>query len=75
MIAWNAIISNLLLHIGALGSARKGLDSAAITQLGPSNLTRDQPVHMSELTALLVILAWAAVFIAFGNWWTRRRDA
>jgi hypothetical protein len=75
LIAWNAIISNLLMHIGALGSARKGLDSAAIIQLGPSNINRDAPVHMSELAALLVILAWAVVFIAFGNWWTRRRDA
>lgn len=75
MIAWNAIVSNLLMHIGALGSARKGIDSAAIIQLGPSTINRNAPVHMSELTALLVILAWAATFIAFGNWWTRRRDA
>ena len=75
MIAWNAIISNLLLHIGALGSARKGIDAAAIQQLGPSNINRDAPVHLSELTALLVIIAWAVVFTAFGNWWTRRRDA
>jgi hypothetical protein len=49
--------------------------SAAITQLGPSNIKKDAPVQMSELTALLVILAWAAVFAVFGNWWTRRRDA
>lgn len=75
MIAWNAIVSNLLLHINALGSARKGIDSAAIQQLGPSNITREAPVHMSELTALLVIVAWAVVFTVLGNAWTRRRDA
>jgi hypothetical protein len=75
LIAWNAIISNLLLHISALGSARKGIDGAAVTQLAPPKFQQDAPVHMSELTALLVILAWAAVFIVAGNWWTRRRDA
>jgi hypothetical protein len=75
LIAWNAIVSNLLMHISALGSARKGIDGAAVIQLGPDTINRDAPVHMSELMALLVILAWAAVFIVFGNWWTRRRDA
>ena len=75
LIAWSAIVSNLIMHIKVLGSVRKGIDAAAVMQLGPDNINRDAPVHMSELTALLVILAWAAVFIVFGNWWTRRRDA
>ena len=75
LIAWNAIVSQLLMQIGSLGSIRKGIDSAAVLQFGPENLTRNATVHMSKGAALLVLVAWAAVFITAGRWWTQRRDA
>jgi hypothetical protein len=30
---------------------------------------------MSSVTALLVLLGWAVVFMRSGRWWTTRRDA
>lgn len=75
LIAWNAIVSQLLMHIGLLGAARKGIDTAAVAQFAPGSITRDEPVHMAKITAVLVLLGWAAVFLTAGRWWTQRRDA
>jgi hypothetical protein len=73
LIAWNAIVSHLLISIGSLGGARKFIDEAAAQRLLPA---RDQDVHiaMSNLTAVLVIVGWIAVFQRAGQWWTERRD-
>lgn len=73
LIAWNAIVSHILIGIGSLGSARWFINEAAAEHLLPA---RDQDVHlaMSTLTAFLVIVGWIAVFQYAGQWWTSRRD-
>ncbi|MEN3341052.1 MAG: hypothetical protein V7644_456 [Actinomycetota bacterium] len=74
LIAWNAIVAQLLMAIGSLGGARKGIDVAAIEHFAPEHAIHHQ-VPMSAVTAVLVLLVWAAVFLRGGRWWTARRDA
>jgi hypothetical protein len=73
LIAWNAIVSHLLISIGSLGGARKFINEAAAQHLLP---TQDQDVHLSMSTwfALLVMVVWIAIFQSAGQWWTERRD-
>jgi hypothetical protein len=74
LIAWNAIVSHLLLAIGALGSARKLIDVAAAEHFSPA-INDNNQVAMAGTTALLVLIGWAAVWMAAGRWWTQRTDA
>jgi hypothetical protein len=73
LIAWNAIVSHLLISIGSLGSARKFINEAAAQHLLP---VRDQDVHFAMSTgfAIAVMLVWIFVFQRAGQWWTERRD-
>jgi ABC-type transport system involved in multi-copper enzyme maturation permease subunit len=73
MIAWNAIVSHLLIAIGSLGGARRFINEAAAQHLLPRQ-DQDTYIAMSTATALLVILVWIAVFQRVGQWWTDRRD-
>ena len=73
LIAWNAIVSHLLIAIGSLGGARKFIDVAAAEHLLPAG-DRNGNLQMSTVTALLVLLVWIAVFQRAGQWWTERRD-
>jgi hypothetical protein len=74
LIAWNAIVSHLLLQISSLGSARKFIDVAAAEHfLPPSN--GDTRIAMSSAAAVLVLIGWALVFSRAGRWWTARSDA
>src|SRR5262249_15315224 len=72
LIAWNAIVSHLLISIGSLGGARRFINEAAAQHLLP---TRDQDVHlaMSTAFALAVMVVWIFVFQRAGQWWTERR--
>jgi len=74
MIAWNAIVSHLLLAFGTLGNARKAIDVAAAEHFAPAH-SMDRPVTMSTLSALIVLAAWSAAFFGAGRWWTKRVDA
>jgi hypothetical protein len=74
LIAWNSIVSHILMQIHSLGGARKLLDVAAAEHFSPAIQARDK-VAMSGLTAVLVLLGWSAVAIVAGRWWTSRRDA
>jgi hypothetical protein len=73
LIAWNAIVSHLLISIGSLGGARRFINEAAAQHLLPRE---DQDVHlaMSTAFALIVMVAWIAIFQRAGQWWTERRD-
>ena len=75
LIAWNAIVSHLLLQIGILGGVRKLIDVAAAEHFLPVTNGNDTRIAMSSVTALLVLLGWALVFTRAGRWWTTRRDA
>jgi hypothetical protein len=75
LIAWNAIVSHLLLQISSLGSARKFIDVAAAEHFLPLTNGGDVRIAMSSVTALLILLGWALVFSRGGSWWTSRQDA
>jgi ABC-type transport system involved in multi-copper enzyme maturation permease subunit len=74
LIAWNAIVSHLLISIHSLGGARKFIDVAAAGHFLPAGVD-SSPIAMSTATALFVLFAWAAVFLGAGRFWTNRRDA
>jgi hypothetical protein len=74
LITWNAIVSQLLLALKSLGDIRKGIDVAAVEHFAPGHAIDDR-IPMSAVTAAAVLLAWAAVFLQAGRWWTVRRDA
>jgi len=74
LIAWNAIVSHILISIGALGSARKLIDVAAAENFAPRHMI-DNHLGMSNVTALIVLVVWGALFMLAGRWWTVRRDA
>jgi hypothetical protein len=74
LIAWSAIVSNILIHFSILGGARKYIDVAAAQHFLPPGVD-DAPIAMSTGTALFVLLAWVAVFVTAGQFWTTRRDA
>lgn len=79
MLAFRLAVSPLLLSIGALGIGREVLPGAALERLAPhvvrgftQQATR---IPMSVSAAEVVLLAWAAVALAFGAWRTVTRDA
>jgi hypothetical protein len=74
LIAWNSIVSHVLISINALGGARKLLDVAAAEHFSPA-INGNNKVAMSGSTAVIVLLGWAAAAILAGRWWTSRRDA
>ena len=74
LIVWNTAISHILISFHTLGGVRKLIDVAAIEHFLP-NSSSDQRVAMATVTALLVLLGWAAVFMRAGRFWTQRRDA
>jgi hypothetical protein len=74
LIAWNAIVSHILISIHSLGGARKFIDVAAAQHFLPRGVG-DTPISMSGVTALLVLIGWIVVFQGAGRWWTERRDA
>ena len=73
LIAWNAIVSHLLMAITSLGGARAAIDVAAAEHLAPAHLI-DNRVAMSTATAVIVLALWVAVFLRAGRFWTVRRD-
>jgi ABC-type transport system involved in multi-copper enzyme maturation permease subunit len=78
LIGWQLVASPLIAQIGSLGSARDGVLSQAIVHFSPVHVDgggRGATVTMSQGTALLVLLAWMAVFLALGIWHTRTMDA
>jgi hypothetical protein len=74
LIAWNSIVSHLLMAIHSLGGARKFFDVAAAEHFSPA-INGGDKVAMSGITASLVLIGWALVAIVAGRWWTSRRDA
>jgi ABC-type transport system involved in multi-copper enzyme maturation permease subunit len=77
LIAWLVVASPLIANIGSLGSARDGLLSQALAHYSPVHTDggRGATVTMSGGVALIVLVAWLAVFLGLGAWRTRRMDA
>jgi ABC-type transport system involved in multi-copper enzyme maturation permease subunit len=74
LIAWNTIVSHILISIKSLGGARDLIDVAAAEQLAPRHMI-DNHLTMSAATAVLVLVVWAVIFLSAGRFWTNRRDA
>jgi ABC-type transport system involved in multi-copper enzyme maturation permease subunit len=77
LIAWQVIASPLISSISSLGSGRDFLLTQAIAHFGPAGIkdTHGSEVVMAGGTALIVLLAWLALFLALGAWRTRTMDA
>lgn len=75
LIGWQLIASRILISIGSLGSVRAVVPDAALAKLKPGDVLRDGAVSMSVLAAVLVLIAWCAVWGALGAWRTRTADA
>jgi hypothetical protein len=76
VIGWQAIVTNLLVNVSSLGSARDALLTPALTQIMPlKGGGGDTPVLMATGIAVVVIGAWLVVPQLVGGWRTQTRDA
>jgi hypothetical protein len=76
VIGWLAILTNILVNVSSLGSARDVLLTPALAQLMPlKGGSSDNPVIMAVGIAVLVICAWLVIPQLVGGWRTRTRDA
>jgi ABC-type transport system involved in multi-copper enzyme maturation permease subunit len=77
LIGWQLVASPLIANIESLGNARDAVLSQALAHFSPVALRHGHmgDVTMSTGTAILMVVAWLAVFLALGAWRTRRMDA
>ncbi|HXR28117.1 MAG TPA: hypothetical protein VN772_00965 [Solirubrobacteraceae bacterium] len=77
LIGWQLVASPLIANISSLGSARDAVLSQAIMHFSPVHIGggRGATVSMAQATALLIVAAWVAIFLALGAWRTRTMDA
>jgi hypothetical protein len=77
LIAWQLVASPLIANISSLGRVRDGILSQAIAHFSPVHVAggREATVVMGRPTALIVLVAWLALFLALGAWRTRTMDA
>jgi hypothetical protein len=73
VIGWQAIVTEMLLGVSSLGSARDGLLTPALSQLAPFNINTG--VTMASGVAVAVAIGWLLVPAAVGAWRTSTRDA
>ena len=76
VIGWQAILTNILVNVSSLGSARDVLLTPALTNIEPATFgSSDNAVFMATGTAVAVICAWLVIPQLVGAWRTRTRDA
>jgi ABC-type transport system involved in multi-copper enzyme maturation permease subunit len=78
LIGWQLVASPILANIGSLGSLRKTILSQALVHFSPVDLgggMHGTTVTMALGTALLVLIAWLALFLSLGAWRTATMDA
>jgi len=71
MLAFNLALAPLLSGTSLLGDARQALPTNAIFRVGDGP---NQGVEMGLITAIVVLLAWAAAAFAAGAWRTQARE-
>lgn len=71
MLAFNVAIAPLLSGVAWLGDARQAIPTNALFRIGEGP---SQGVQMGLLTAIIVVLAWAAAAFAAGAWRTQTRE-
>jgi ABC-type transport system involved in multi-copper enzyme maturation permease subunit len=76
LIGWQLVASPLIANISSLGKGRDAILSQAIVHFSPVHVgDRGASVTMGAGTALLVLAAWLAAFLALGAWRTRTMDS
>jgi ABC-type transport system involved in multi-copper enzyme maturation permease subunit len=76
LIGWQLVASPIIASIGSLGGSRKLILSQALVHFSPVHVgDRGASVTMSQGVAVVVLVAWLAVFLALGAWRTRTMDA
>jgi ABC-type transport system involved in multi-copper enzyme maturation permease subunit len=76
LIGWQLVASPLIANISSLGKGRDAILSQAIVHFSPVHVgDRGASVTMGQGTALLVLAAWLAGFLALGAWRTRSMDS
>jgi ABC-type transport system involved in multi-copper enzyme maturation permease subunit len=76
LIGWQLVASPLIANISSLGKGRDAILSQAIVHFSPVHVgDRGASVTMGGGTALLVLAAWLAAFLALGAWRTRTMDS
>jgi len=75
LLCWNLALARALEHATGFGQIRELLPNAAGERLAPTLAGGSYTVPMSVATAVIVLLAWAAVAALAGAWRTVRRDA
>lgn len=74
VIGWQVIVTNLLVQVTSLGSARDALLTPALTNLMPVR-GGDGSVFMAAGTAVVVTCLWFIFSQALGAWRTRAQEA
>jgi hypothetical protein len=75
LVAWQLVLSPLLLRASSLGSIRRGFLDGVVQFLNPGPANGAPTVAMSVGVAIVVLALWMSVFPALGAWRTRTRDA
>ena len=75
LIAWELVLSPLLLQATSLGSARNGLLDGVMLFLKPGPASGAPTITMSVGVAIAVAALWVSVLPALGAWRTQTRDA
>lgn len=75
LVAWQLVLSPLLLRASSLGSIRRGLLDGVMQFLDPHSAGGAPTVAMSVGVAILVLAVWTLVIPSLGAWRTRTRDA
>ena len=75
LIAWELVLSPLIVQATSLGSFRRGLLDSALLFLKPGPATGPPVIPMPVVAAIVVAIAWLMVASAAGAWRMQTRDA
>jgi hypothetical protein len=75
LIAWELVLSPLIIQSPSLGSLRRGLLDGVLLFLKPGPASGAPVVEMSVAVAVTVMIAWLLVVPMLGAWRMRTRDA
>ncbi|MBV9604414.1 MAG: hypothetical protein JO027_04885 [Solirubrobacterales bacterium] len=74
-VAWELVLSPLLVQSASLGSLRRGLLDGALLFLKPGPGGGQPTIPMPVAVAIIVLAAWLLVLPTLGAWRMRTRDA
>ncbi|HET6870329.1 MAG TPA: hypothetical protein VFH80_30735 [Solirubrobacteraceae bacterium] len=75
LVAWELVLSPMLVQSKSLGSVRDGLLDGVLVFLKPGPISGAPSISMSVGVAVLAIIGWLLVLPALGAWRTQTRDA